>query len=94
MSTGISSWSNPAEITAIYPFPGTEWLLVIAGFVFWIWWHVKQIRDENRALKDAAEHHRRYGLRKTMEENVARTASGEAAGSHSSSSGVSPVHHD
>lgn len=94
MSTGISSWSNPAEITAIYPFPGTEWLLVIAGFIFWIWWHVKQIREENQALRDAAEYHRRNGVRKTMEENVARTASGEAAGSHSSSSGVSPVHHD
>ncbi len=91
MSTGISSWSNPAEITAIYPFPGTEWLLVIAGFVFWIWWHIKQIREENRALEEAAEYHRKHGVRKTMEENVARTGTGGPASSHSSASGVNPV---
>jgi hypothetical protein len=91
MSTGIASWSNPAEITAIYPFPGTEWLLVIAGFVFWIWWHVKQIREEDRALREAAEYHRRNGLRGTMEENVARSVSDGPASSHSGSSGVNPV---
>lgn len=91
MSTGISSWSNPAEITAIYPFPGTEWLLVIAGFVFWIWWHVKQIREENQALEEAAEYYRRHGVRQTMEKNVARTVSDGPAGSYSSASGVNPV---
>lgn len=91
MSTGISSWSNPSEITAIYPFPGIEWLLVIAGFVFWIWWHIKQIREENRSLEEAAEHYRREGVRGTMEDNVARSLSGEPASSPSRSSGVNPV---
>lgn len=91
MSTGISSWSNPAEITAIYPFPGTEWLLVIAGFVFWIWWHVKQIREEDRELKEAAEYHRRNGVRRAMEENVARSVVDGPASSRSSASGVNPV---
>lgn len=91
MSTGISSWSNPSEITVIYPFPGTEWLLVIAGFVFWIWWHVKQIREENRALEEAAEYHRRHGVRRAMEQNVARSVSDGPAGSHSDASGVNPV---
>ncbi len=37
MFTGISSWSNPESIGAIYPFVGTEMLLVIAAAVFWIW---------------------------------------------------------
>lgn len=91
MSTGISSWSNPAEITAIYPFPGSEWLLVIAAFIFWIWWHVKQIRQENRELEEAAEYYRKHGVRGTMEENVARSVADGPASSRSSASGVNPI---
>lgn len=66
MSTGIASWSNPAEITAIYPFVGTEVLLVVAGFAFWIWWHVKQIRDESRELEKQAAYFREIGLDRAM----------------------------
>ncbi len=66
MSTGIGSWSNPSQIEAIYPFVGTEVLLVIAGFVFWIWWHVKQMRDENRELDKQAEYYREIGLERAM----------------------------
>lgn len=68
MSTGISSWSNPETIGAIYPFVGSEMLLTIAGVIFWIWWHIKQIRDENRELAEAAEAHRSAGLDKVMEQ--------------------------
>jgi len=67
MSTGISSWANPETITAIYPFVGSEVLLTIAGVVFWIWWHVKQIRDENRLLEQAAMAHQDEGLEKLMQ---------------------------
>ena len=66
MSTGISSWLNPESITAIYPFVGTEVLLTIAGVVFWVWWHIKQIRDENRELDEAAAAHREEGLHNVM----------------------------
>ncbi|HAO24115.1 MULTISPECIES: hypothetical protein [unclassified Methylophaga] len=69
MSTGISSWANPDTIGAIYPFVGSEMLLTIAGVVFWIWWHIKQIRDENRELAEAAAAHRSAGLDKVMEQH-------------------------
>lgn len=71
MSTGISTWSNPDAITAIYPFVGSEVLLTIAGVVFWIWWHIKQIRDENRELEEAATAHQSEGLEKVMEKQRA-----------------------
>lgn len=93
MSTGISSWSNPETIGAMYPFVGTEVLLVIAAAVFWIWWHVKQIRDENRELEEAAAYFRRVGLREVMERNrapearVLSTVDTDSAGS----GGVNPV---
>jgi hypothetical protein len=63
MSTGsFDNWAgNIAEMGAIYPFEGTETLMVIVGLVFWIWWHVKQISmekedyaNEEAKLKDAA----------------------------------------
>ncbi len=66
MSTGIGSWANPSEIEAIYPFVGSEVLLVIAGFAFWIWWHIKQMRDENRELDKQAEYYRKIGLERAM----------------------------
>lgn len=69
MSTGISSWSSPDAITAIYPFVGSEVLLTIAGVAFWIWWHIKQIRDENRELAEAAAAHQSDGLVKVMEQH-------------------------
>lgn len=69
MSTGISSWANPDAIGAIYPFVGSEMLLTVAGVAFWIWWHIKQIRDENRELEEAAAAHRREGLDKVMEQH-------------------------
>ena len=48
MSTnGMTSWAvDLADITAIYPFQGTEFLLYIAGLIFWIGWHVIQMKNE------------------------------------------------
>lgn len=66
MSTGISSWANPESITAIYPFVGTEVILVIAATIFWIWWHIKQIRVENRELEEQAAYYRKIGLHEAM----------------------------
>lgn len=53
MSTnGMSSWAvDLKDIGAIYPFQGTEVFLVIAGLVFWIWFHVAQARAESRELE-------------------------------------------
>ncbi len=57
MSTGsIENFTgNIAEIGPMYPFVGTEWLLTLLCLVFWLAWHVLQIRVENRNLKDDAD---------------------------------------
>ena len=49
MSTGaFENWAGQInEIGAIYPFVGSEGLLVIIGLVTWIGWHVIQARREN-----------------------------------------------
>ncbi len=54
MSTGsFTDWAGSiAEIGPIYPFVGTETVLAIAGFVFWIAWHVVQLKRENAKLRE------------------------------------------
>jgi hypothetical protein len=55
MSTnGMTSWAvDLKDIGAFYPFQGTEMLLVIALIVFWVGWHVLQIRQENREIAES-----------------------------------------
>jgi hypothetical protein len=52
MSTnGMTSWAvDLKDVGAIYPFQGTEVLLVIIGVVFWIGWHIVQTRQENAEI--------------------------------------------
>ena len=49
MSTGaFENWAGQInEIGAIYPFVGSEGLLVIVGLVTWVGWHVIQTKREN-----------------------------------------------
>ena len=53
MSTnGMTSWAvDLKDVGAIYPFQGSEVILVIIGLVFWIGWHIWQIRHENAELE-------------------------------------------
>lgn len=47
-TTGIESWAlDLKDVSAIYPFQGTEWLLVIIGFACWIGWHIWCIKWEH-----------------------------------------------
>lgn len=52
MSTiGISSWAvDLKDVGAIYPFQGFEVPMVIAGVVFWLVWHIWQMRRETAEL--------------------------------------------
>jgi hypothetical protein len=54
MSTnGLTSWAvDLKDVGAIYPFQGSEWLLVILGFVFWIGWHIMQTRQETAEIEE------------------------------------------
>lgn len=58
MSTGsVQSWDgNIADIGPIYPFVGSEVLMVILCVVFVIGWCVVQIRKEGKELDDQAAH--------------------------------------
>jgi len=60
MATGnVENWTgNIAEIGAAYPFVGIETPLMIAGIVFWVWWHISQLRAESRELEEEV---RKYG---------------------------------
>jgi hypothetical protein len=53
MSTnGITSWAvDLKDVGAIYPFQGSEVLLVIVGLIFWVGWHVWQIRLESAEIE-------------------------------------------
>lgn len=53
MSTiGYENWAvDLAEVGAIYPFRGSEGLMVTLLVVAWLGWHVWQMRAENAALK-------------------------------------------
>ena len=50
MSTGnFANWDGDLlQIGPIYPFVGSEGLMVIIAVIFWIVWHILQIRAENR----------------------------------------------
>jgi hypothetical protein len=53
MTGNFQNWTGEiAEIGPIYPFVGTEVVLVIAGFVFWIGWHILQFSVERREYED------------------------------------------
>ncbi len=52
MSTnGMENWAVDLKtIGAIYPFQGSEVLMVILGLAFWIGWHILQTRQENAEI--------------------------------------------
>ncbi len=52
MSTnGMTDWAvDLADVAAIYPFQGSEMLMYILALVFWIGWHVIQMRQEAAEL--------------------------------------------
>ena len=54
MSTnGMESWAvDLKDVGAIYPFQGTEVLLVVIGVLFWIGWHIYQMLQENAEIAE------------------------------------------
>ena len=54
LTIGLSNWAIDLNgAGAVYPFQGAEWLFVLLGVVFWIAFHVLQIRQERKEW----EHH-------------------------------------
>ena len=69
MSTGnITNWDgNIVDIGPIYPFVGWEGFMVVLCLVFWIAWHILQVRMENAQLEEQAEKLRRGDLKKALD---------------------------
>lgn len=56
MNTGlIQNWDGAiTDIGPLYPFVGWEVPMVILCAIFWIGWHIVQIRMETRQLEEEA----------------------------------------
>ena len=62
MNTGpVDNWLNIDTFGAIYPFIGSEVLLAILGYAFWLIWHVWQIKKENVEFQKDIENIRNMG---------------------------------
>lgn len=49
----IGNWQgNMLDIGPLYPWVGSEVVMVILGLVFWIGWHIWQFRMENSNYED------------------------------------------
>ena len=70
MTGNFTDWNgNMTDLGPLYPFVGWEWLMVIILVVLWIWWHISQIREENRQLDAEAEMLRQgENLQKALQE--------------------------
>ena len=69
-TTGIDSWAmDLAEVGPIYPFQGSEFLMVIIGVALWIVWHIWQIKTENKTFEEDEAKLRQHH---SMEETIKR----------------------
>jgi predicted negative regulator of RcsB-dependent stress response len=53
MNTGIDSYGDLGSISTLFPFAGSEIVLVILTLLGWIGFHVWQIRNENNEYREA-----------------------------------------
>jgi hypothetical protein len=70
MTTGnFTDWSgNMLDIGPLYPFVGWEGFMVLLAVIFWVGWHILQIRAENAQLEHEAALLRQGGnLKKAVE---------------------------
>ena len=57
-TTPISSWSvDLADVTAIYPWVGSEGIMVLICVVLWLAWHVWQARHEHNKYDEEIQKH-------------------------------------
>ncbi len=68
-ANGLESWAvDLKDVGAIYPFQGSEVLMVIIGVAFWIGWHILQFRHENAEIEaDLADDRSGEETRKAIE---------------------------
>jgi type VI protein secretion system component VasF len=66
-----STWAvDLANVSAIYPWQGSELIMVIAGVVFWILWHIIQLRDEKEEFQeDVAKYGSKEAIKKALDDH-------------------------
>jgi hypothetical protein len=72
MTTGnFANWAgNILDIGPIYPFVGWEFIMFILGLVFWVGWHVMQMRAEDREFEqESARMKGQGGMRKALDKH-------------------------
>lgn len=68
----VGNWNgNVTDIGPLYPMVGSETILLLIGLVFWIGWHIWQIRMENANYADDLNTLKTNG-------NMSRALKGEA----------------
>ena len=69
-TTGIESWAvDLADIGAIYPFQGLEFIMLLIGLVFWIWWHIFSIKRELATYEEKIQ---KFGSNEAIKEAIDR----------------------
>ncbi|MEE9588212.1 MAG: hypothetical protein V3V97_09345 [Hyphomicrobiaceae bacterium] len=49
----VTTWAvDLKDVGAVYPWQGSEVIMVIAAVAFWVIWHIWQIGHENRTYTD------------------------------------------
>ncbi len=55
----METWAvDLADVSAVYPWQGSEVIMVVVAVVFWLLWHVMQLKAEK---KEFAEDLEKYG---------------------------------
>ncbi|MHA1518229.1 MAG: hypothetical protein ACTSYK_06440 [Alphaproteobacteria bacterium] len=67
-----STWAvDLANINAIYPWQGSELIMVIVAVAAWIVWHIIQLREEKEEFaKDISEYGSKESIQKALSEHV------------------------
>ena len=67
-----STWAvDLANVGAIYPWQGTELIMVIVAVAAWILWHIVQLREEKEEFaKDISEYGSKESIKKALEEHA------------------------
>ncbi|MGH6832131.1 MAG: hypothetical protein ACRECM_03790, partial [Methyloceanibacter sp.] len=58
-----STWTDLADVGAVYPWQGYELIMVIIAVAAWILWHIIQIREEN---VEYAEDIKKFGSKESI----------------------------
>ncbi len=62
--TPIETWAvDLADVTLIYPWVGSEFIMAVVAIVLWLAWHVWQVKHESATYE---EEKRKYGSPETM----------------------------